>query len=129
MKKNKIILSLVALGLTVVLGIGIREIPAAQAPGTSGIKILYPNGGEVLKTGVSARVKWTSEKPEGRVILVLYKKGIKHSVISNGAPNNGLFLWKIPPTLPEGNDYRVRIRKKDNLSINDFSDRNFTVKK
>jgi len=129
MKKKWIVLSLVALGLTFVPGIGIRSAQATQATGTVGIKLLYPNGGEVLKTGASARIKWTFDDSKGKVILVLYKNGIKYSVISDGAPNNGLFLWKIPPALPEGNDYRVRIRLKDNLSVNDFSDRDFTIKK
>lgn len=129
MKKKWIILSLVALGIIFVPGIVTPGALAAPAAGTAGIKLLYPNGGEALKAGASARIKWTFDDSKGKVILVLYKKGIKHSVISDGAPNNGLFLWKIPPTLPEGNDYRVRIRLKDNLSVNDFSDRDFSIKK
>lgn len=118
MKKSIIIFFLMVLGFVLVSGAGSGDI-----------KILYPNGGEVLKAGAAVRVKWGPGDSIGKVILVLYKKGIKHSVISNGTPNNGLFLWKIPPALPEGNDYRIRIRLKDNLSINDFSDRNFSVKK
>ncbi len=117
MKKITIFLFLATLGLTLAFG------------SNAGIKVLYPNGGEVLKTGTAVRVKWTPADSKGKVILVLYKKGIKHSVISNGTPNNGLFLWKIPPALPEGNDYRIRIRLEDNLSVNDFSDRNFSIKK
>jgi hypothetical protein len=93
------------------------------------IKILYPNGGEILKTNTRVRIKWSSSKPKGNVILILYKKGIKHSVISKETDNSGLFLWKIPQKIPEGNDYRVRIRLLDNLSVNDFSDRDFTIKK
>ena len=106
--------------------------------GSDSIKILYPNGGEVLKTNTVARVRWSStkpneqnkeNKPKGKVILILYKKGIKHSVISKGTDNIGLFIWKIPREIPEGNDYRVRIRLVDNLSVNDFADRDFTIKK
>ena len=100
--------------------------------GSDSIKILYPNGGEVLKTNTVARVRWSltkPNKPKGKVILILYKKGIKHSVISKGTDNSGLFMWKIPREIPEGNDYRIRIRLLDNLSINDFSDRDFTIKK
>jgi hypothetical protein len=93
------------------------------------IKVLYPNGGEILKTNTTVQIKWASSKPKGKVILILYKKGIKHSVISKGTDNSGLFLWKIPQQIPEGNDYRVRIRLLDNLSVNDFSDRDFTIKK
>jgi hypothetical protein len=93
------------------------------------IKILYPNGGEILKTNTMVQIKWSSSTPKGKVILILYKKGIKHSVISKGTDNSGLFLWKIPQTVPEGKDYRVRIRMLNNLSVNDFSDRDFTIKK
>jgi hypothetical protein len=96
------------------------------------IKILYPNGGEVLKTNAMVRIRWSSTKsnePKGKVILILYKKGIKHSVISKGTDNDGLFMWKIPRKLPQGKNYRVRIRLLDNLSVNDFSDRDFTIKK
>jgi hypothetical protein len=124
--KSKIFL-LIAACFTCVVGLG-----------SDSIKILYPNGGEILKTNTVIRVRWSSTKPnepnkpntpKGKVILILYKKGIKHSVISKGADNNGLFMWKIPRKIPEGNDYRVRIRLLDNLSVNDFSDRDFTIKK
>jgi hypothetical protein len=93
------------------------------------ITVLSPNGGEILKRNSSVIIKWQSTGVDGKVVIVLYKKGIKHSVISRQTDNNGFFPWKIPGTLPEGNDYRIRIRWLKNLSINDFSDRNFTIKK
>lgn len=93
------------------------------------IKVLYPNGGEVLKTGTSIQIKWQSQDLNGKVVIVLYKKGIKHEVISKQTDNSGMFLWKIPQNLAEGNDYRIRIRAAENLAVNDFSDRDFTIKK
>ena len=93
------------------------------------IKVLYPNGGEILKSNNSVTIKWQSTGADGKVVIVLYKKGIKHAVISRQTDNNGSFPWKIPGTLPEGNDYRIRIRWLKDLSVNDFSDRNFTIKK
>ena len=93
------------------------------------IKVLYPNGGEVLKTNSKIQIKWHSQGLNGKVVLVLYKKGIKHSVISKQTANKGIFSWKIPRQLPEGNDYRIRIRSLKDLSVNDFSDRNFKIKK
>jgi hypothetical protein len=93
------------------------------------IKILYPNGGEVLKPATRIPIKWQSEGLQGKVVIVLYKKGIKHTVISEQTDNNGTFSWSIPPHLPEGSDYRVRIRSFEELSVNDFSDRDFTIKK
>lgn len=93
------------------------------------IKVLYPNGGEVLKANSRVLIKWQSKDLNGKVVIVLYKKGIKHEVISKQTDNSGKFFWKIPRHLPEGNDYRIRIRALNNLAVNDFSDRNFTIKK
>ena len=93
------------------------------------IKVLYPNGGEVLKINQRIQIKWKSEGLDGKVVIILYKKGIKHEVISKQTDNTGMFPWKIPRTLPEGNDYRIRIRSLKDLAVNDFSDRNFSIKK
>jgi hypothetical protein len=93
------------------------------------IKIVYPNGGEVLKAGTRIQIKWQSEGLQSKVVIVLYKKGIKHLVISPQTDNNGTFSWRIPANIPEGNEYRVRIRSFEELSVNDFSDRDFTIKK
>ncbi len=93
------------------------------------IKVLYPNGGEVLKTNSTIHIKWQSHGLNGKVVIVLYKKGIKHAVISKQTDNSGKFPWKISPQLPEGNDYRIRIRALKDLAVNDFSDRDFTIKK
>jgi hypothetical protein len=93
----------------------------------SSLKVLYPNGGEVLKRDSTVTVRWQSTDLEGKVVIVLYKGGIKHSVISNQTDNSGIFPWKVPGNLPEGDDYRIRIRSIRDLSVNDFSDRNFTI--
>lgn len=96
------------------------------------LRIIYPNGGEVLKINTTVRIKWTSTTntpAKENIIIVLYKKGIKHSVISRGTRNSGHFPWRIPAKLKEAADYRIRIRLARNLSVNDFSDRNFTIKK
>ncbi|MCP5106391.1 MAG: hypothetical protein GY950_23600 [bacterium] len=114
--------------LTAVLAVLAAGTPGIEALHADSITIRYPNGGEQLKTGTPVQIKWVSQPAKGNVVLILYKKGIKHSVISKGTPNNGGFTWKIPGNLPAGNDYRLRIRLKENLSINDFSDRNFAIK-
>ena len=93
----------------------------------SSINVLYPNGGEVLKTGSTTNIRWQSQGVDGKVIIILYKKGIKHSVIAKQTVNSGIFRWKIPRNLPGGKNYRVRIRSLKNLAVNDFSDRNFKV--
>ena len=118
--------------------LGRIKVPAAVVLGfflvagllyAASIKVLYPNGGEVLKTNTMVHIKWQSKDINGKVVIVLYKKGIKHEVIAKQTDNNGNFPWKIPQNLPEGNDYRIRIRALNDLAINDFSDRNFSIKK
>jgi hypothetical protein len=125
MKKVKTKLIRIAAPLTLTIGLFL----AGSILYAGWIKVLYPNGGEALKINSSIRIKWQSKDLNGKVVIVLYKKGIKHSVISKQTDNSGKFLWKIPRDLPEGNDYRIRIRALKDLSVNDFSDRNFTIKK
>ena len=122
-KTNK---KLVRITLPLVLTLGLFLVGSLLYAGW--IKVLYPNGGEVLKTDNHIHIKWQSEGLNGKVLIVLYKKGIKHTVISKQTDNSGKFPWKIPRHLPEGNDYRIRIRALKDLAVNDFSDRNFTIK-
>lgn len=97
--------------------------------GAGTIKVLHPNGGETLKIGSPVKIKWQSTGISGKMVIILYKRGIKHSVITRATPNTGIFNWAIPANIPEGNDYRIRIRSLRDLSINDFSDRDFIIKK
>jgi len=97
--------------------------------GAGAIKVLSPNGGEVLKIGGQTQIKWQSTGISGKVVIILYKRGIKHSVIARETLNTGISNWAIPANLPEGTDYRIRVRSLRDLSINDFSDRDFTIKK
>lgn len=127
MGTKKTLTKLEGLTLPLVLALGLLLWGSLLYAGW--IKVLYPNGGEVLKTKSSIHIKWQSKDLNGKVVIVLYKKGIKHTVISKQTNNSGMFPWKIPQQLMEGNDYRIRIRALKNLAVNDFSDRDFTIKK
>lgn len=75
-------------------------------------------------------IRWHYEESSGsdkNVILVLYKNGIKFLTISESASNTGSFFWAIPAETPSGNKYRIRIRSREELSLNDFSDRDFSI--
>ncbi len=99
---------------------------AALYAGT--ISVTYPNGGEILKINDNVEIKWTSSGIAGKLVILLYKKGIMQSVISDQVENTGSFQWNISPGIPPGSDYRIRIRSLADLSVNDFSDRDFTIK-
>lgn len=93
------------------------------------IKVLYPNGGEVFYNNSSIFIRWDSDAVNEKVIIVLYKKGIKYFTISKGCENTGNYLWKIPSNFVTDKNFRLRIRLLSDLSINDFSDRDFSISK
>jgi hypothetical protein len=127
--KTKFFLTVVA---SLALALGLYTYSANPVNPAESLRIIYPNGGEILKKNTTVQIKWVSSAntpPNENVILVLYKKGIKHSVITKATPNNGRFPWRIPANVADGGDYRIRIRLVKNLSVNDFSDRNFSIKK
>ncbi len=93
--------------------------------------VLSPNGGETYYTGSVVPIIWGGDlsKKETEIVIVLYKSGIKFLTIAHSTENKGNFAWMIPENIPAGKDYRIRIRIKSNLSLNDFSDADFEIKK
>ena len=92
--------------------------------------IIDPNGGEELVPGKTTIIKWNyinSSDSDNDIILVLYKNGMKFNTISESTPNTGMFIWEIPSNTPVGNKYRIRIRSRKDLTLNDFSDGDFSI--
>ena len=87
----------------------------ALRAGAPYINIAFPNGGEVLKTGGQVRIVWQSQGVNGNVAILLFKSGKQYAVIA--------------AALPDNNRYRLRICALADLRINDFSDRDFSIKK
>jgi hypothetical protein len=93
------------------------------------IHIAFPDGGEVLKGGSKVTILWSSLGVEGDVAILLFKGGEQYAVIADRVPNSGNFQWDIPTALPDSGRYRLRICSLRDLRINDFSDRDFAIKK
>ncbi|MEN8153526.1 MAG: hypothetical protein ABFR75_05840 [Acidobacteriota bacterium] len=96
------------------------------------ITIIFPNGGEILRTGSIVDIKWTypvENNNVDRMVILLYKNGIKFRTLSPSAENTGIFKWEISQDLPEDDKYRIRIRLENDLAVNDFSDNDFLIKK
>ncbi len=91
------------------------------------LRLIYPNGGETLHLYSTVTIKWSSTDISGKIVIVLYQKGIKYLTVSSGTENTGIFSWRIPGNIPPGDRYRLRIRAAQDLSINDFSDRDFKI--
>ena len=103
--------------------------PAARRPASRSIRIEFPNGGEVLKSGGQVRVLWRSLGVSGNLAILLFKGGEQYAVIAAAVPDSGFFQWKISAALPDSGQYRLRICSLRDLRINDFSDRDFAIKK
>ena len=93
------------------------------------IHIEFPNGGEVLKNGTQVTILWNSFGVEGNLAILLFKGGEQYAVIAESVPDKGDFQWKIPASLPDSGQYRLRICSLRDLRINDFSDRDFAIKR
>ena len=93
----------------------------------SSLTVTFPNGGEVLYIDTLVQIKWMPPGNDNGVVIVLYKKGIKYLTIAQEAKDTGLYNWKIPTNIQAGKDYRIRIRLLKDLSVNDFSDRDFEI--
>ena len=95
------------------------------------LTIVSPNGGEKLSSGSNIQIKWKydDQSSANGIILILYRDGIKFLTISKSTADSGLFLWKIPENIPSGGKYRIRIRSTRDLSLNDFSDGDFSIMK
>ena len=95
---------------------------------TPAIRILYPNGGEILNRQSRVEIRWESSGAGRSLVIVLFKNGLQLAVISPLAVNSGRFEWFIPATLPAGDDYRLRLRSLPELALNDFSDKDFSIR-
>jgi len=93
------------------------------------IHIEFPNGGEVLKSGSQARILWRSLGVSGNVAILLFLSGEQYAIIAESVPDSGAYEWKISAALPESGQYRLRICALKDLRVNDFSDRDFAIKK
>jgi len=93
------------------------------------IRIEYPNGGEVFMAGGQAAVRWLSLGVDGPVAILLFKGSEQHAVVAASTPNSGVYSWAVPAGLPDSGQYRLRICSLRDLRVNDFSDRDFAIRK
>jgi len=93
--------------------------------------LITPNGGENWNIGDTYDITWNSNQIPGNIILKLKKGNTLLGSIAWNIPNTGTYSWTIndiqgSPIEP-GNDYKVIVRSKDDISIEDVSNANFTI--
>jgi hypothetical protein len=101
---------------------------AYRASVTPTIQVLAPNGGESWRVGRTYAITWTTSDFSSNVTIELYQGGILQHTLASNIPDSGSFRWSIPPQLPLGEAYSIRI-KGDALgsTIFDDSDNYFAI--
>ena len=98
---------------------------------STSIAVVYPNGGEVLQKGTTQIIKWNSVGIS-KIYIKLGKgndtyhgpEGMITDVIANV---NGYYKWTIPTTLPDGNDYYIRVVDGNYTGGYDDTDSPFSI--
>ncbi|MBN1301358.1 MAG: hypothetical protein JW995_09085 [Melioribacteraceae bacterium] len=91
-----------------------------------GITVKTPNGGEILQTGTSNNVTWTSENIQDVKVELTTNNGASWSVIEATTPSDGNYTWT---TIPDINSSLCKIRVSDASDgiPSDISDQVFTI--
>jgi Secretion system C-terminal sorting domain len=89
------------------------------------ITVTFPNGGEVLCSGVDHVITWDSNVP-GTVEIQLFKSGVFLSSITTSTPNDREYTWNFSNG-PEQSDFLIKILSVVNSNIFDLSDSTFTI--
>lgn len=91
------------------------------------ITVLFPNGGEIWKMGVSDTIQWSAPSVSGNVKIDIYTKRIgSWSNINGDAQNTGSYLW-IPDWTYISDSCLMKISSISNPAIFDQSDSNFCI--
>ena len=93
------------------------------------LKVIYPNGGEswIADSGKEV-IKWDEGDAGTHVKIELLKSGKHNEWLTKRTKNDGRYLWKIPNSVKAGSKYKIKITSRSTASVNDESDKNFTVK-
>ena len=81
-------------------------------PSTKTIKVLYPNGGEVIK-GPELIVRWEADPTLGGVTIYFYNDEKFWYKARNWAENSGVYVFRDFNSLIASKSYKVRISGSD----------------
>jgi hypothetical protein len=99
---------------------------------TAALKLVTPNGGEILKRGTKVTIGWVFAGSVGTSIKIELMNGswVSKTVTgstSTGNNGQGSYSWTIPTTVWSGSNYKFRITSLSNGQYKDRSDSSFTI--
>ncbi len=96
-------------------------------PVTGEIKILYPNGGEVLRRGSNFLIAWKSNISGKLRLYGSTNGGATWLLLEDSLENTGVFGGDIGFDTPESNQWKLKLVSISNPAIFDESDGTFTI--
>jgi len=101
---------------------------AAFSIAANRLRVLAPNGGETFAPGQLITVQWDSVGATGTNVKIKLMRGnAVDRWISGPTPNDGEFKWRIPVSIPMGEDFRVQLYSEFDFSLIDYSDAPFAI--
>ena len=92
------------------------------------LELTSPNGGESWYKNETKTIHWIPGKTGTTVNIYLLKKTEEMMIrLAQGTKNDGLYVWSIPETLQEGDDYKIYIKLYNDSNIFDDSDDFFSI--
>jgi hypothetical protein len=94
------------------------------------VTITSPNGGESWRRGSTYPITWAVSNLTGNAKLELFRgtnTTPTATIVASTIITNGVQMWNIPTTLPEADDYKVKISSLVNTAIYDYSNDYFTI--
>ncbi len=94
------------------------------------VTLLAPNGGESLRVGTTAEVRWaaTDDVAVTSVDLLLSRTGgSNYQIIAQELPNTGRYIWNVTGTRSSTCRLRVTAHDDIGLSTSDASDQDWTL--
>ncbi len=109
------------------LGFTIFRITEDGGTPPPAFQVLYPNGGEVLRTNTLDTIRWESHSPYAWVsILINYNYPIDQwQVVAYQASNNGCYPWVV--TGYDADNVRIKVCAEIEPESFDISDNNFSM--
>ncbi|MCR4417421.1 MAG: choice-of-anchor J domain-containing protein [Ignavibacteria bacterium] len=96
-------------------------------PVTGQIKILYPNGGEVLKRGSNFVMAWLSNVPGKLDLYGSTNGGANWILLEDSLNNTGVYGGDIGFDTPESNQWKLKLVSQANPTIFDETDGTFSI--
>ena len=93
------------------------------------LELTSPNGGVSWPRGSLQTITWNFQGNPGTQLRILLLKGglIKQTLSATANLSAGSFSWKVPISLPRGNNYTIRIISRQNSAVYDVSDKPFSI--